>query len=131
MYHSSVRRLLRPVSVLLTLVLLQLVLVESGYACRMPSEGAVGSESMVDMPMPGGLGHSSSEPRQQDRQQAPCQFPWTQNGCQAMAPCTPAALTVASVATEPIARTHVALLRFEPLTPPSLSLAPELPPPRA
>jgi hypothetical protein len=130
MYHSFVRRLLRPVAVFLTLVLLQLVLVESGYACGVSSHGAVGGESMATMPMPGSPANASSEPMQQDHQQAPCQFPWAPNCCQAMA-CGQAALTTAPGAVEPIARVHIAALRLEPLAPLSLSLAPELPPPRA
>ncbi len=128
MYHSYVRRLLQPVAVLLTLVLLQLVLVESGYACRMPADG---DASMAGMPMPGSTRHSSSAPTKKGQPQAPCQFPWAPNGCQIMAPCAPAALTVASSTTTAAARVHVAPLRFEPLAPLSLSIAPELPPPRA
>jgi hypothetical protein len=48
-----------------------------------------------------------------------------------MAPCAPSALTVASTAIVPFVPPRVAPLQFALLTPPSLSRAPELPPPRA
>ena len=123
------RRLARPIAFLLTLVLLQLVLVESGYACRAPAGGSM--SEMAGMQMPAGPDHSSSAPRQQDHQDTPCRFPWAPTGCQTMAPCAPAALAVASadVVSGPQERTSPESLIV--LAPPALTSAPELPPPRA
>ena len=123
------RRLARPIAFLLTLVLLQLVLVESGYACRAPAGGSM--SEMAGMQMPAGPDHSSSAPRQQDHQDTPCRFPWAPGGCQTMAPCAPSALTVAStdVASAPSERNVLEPLVV--LAPPALTSAPELPPPRA
>ena len=124
------RRLVRPVAFLLTFVLLQLVLVESGYACRMPADVSGQGSAMAGMQMPGAGEHSPSAPTEQHQQKAPCQFPWAPGGCQAMAPCAPSALTVASTATLSFAPERPAPVQLALLAPPALTSAPELPPPR-
>ena len=124
------RRLARPFGILLTLVLLQLVLVESGYACRSTSMVGDGAAAMADMGMRASADHARTAP-QHDQPQSPCRFPWTPNGCQTMAPCSPAVLTVARTPSLAIAPELAMLPLFAPLMPPSLSRAPELPPPRA
>jgi hypothetical protein len=133
-YHSSVRRLYRPLGLLLAIVLFQLVLVESGYACQLPATGAMSDAGMAGMPMPAEQSHAPSAPTQQDphdQQHSPCQFPWAPNGCQTMAPCSPAAMTVPLATTVSPAPARIALLPLELLQPASPSRAPELPPPRA
>ena len=128
-YHKLMRRLARPIAVILSLVLLQLVLVESGYACRGPAAGP--ASDMAGMQMPGNTEHSPSAPTQQDQQDGSCRFPWAPTGCQAMAPCAPSALTVATanVASAPSERNALEPLIM--LAPPAVNSAPELPPPRA
>ena len=125
------RRLIRPFAFLLSLVLLQLVLVESGYACRTPMNAAMGGSAMAGMPMPGSANHSSSAPTQDDQRETPCRFPWAPNGCQAMAPCALSAVTVASTVIVPCTPARVAPAQLVVLAPPALTSAPELPPPRA
>ncbi|HWZ60908.1 MAG TPA: hypothetical protein VNW46_18125 [Gemmatimonadaceae bacterium] len=103
---------------LATLFLLQLVFVESGYACAMPATGSSAMASMPGMTMPA---HESK---------GPCRFPWAPDGCQSMAPCAPAALAVPghalAVAPQLVAAVPVLIVR----TPPSETAPPELPPPR-
>jgi hypothetical protein len=124
------RRLARSVASLLSLVLLQLVLVESGYACRMPTTGPVGASEMAGMQMPAGADHASA-PAPHDQQESPCRFPWAPNGCQTMAPCAPSALATASTGIASLAATRMAPAQLVLLAPTALSSAPELPPPRA
>lgn len=131
MYLSPVRRLVRPIAVLVILVLLQLVLVESGYACCMAPVGTAPGVAMADMQMPGSADHSPAAPTQPDEQQVPCRFPCALSGCQAMASCALPALTVASTANALFAPARVAPPQLVLLAPLSLSLAPEPPPPRA
>jgi hypothetical protein len=126
-----VRRLLRPIGILLTLVLLQLVLVESGYACHSAPGRDENATAMANMSMPASADHAAASPSQHNDQQSPCRFPWAPNGCQTMAPCSPAALSVARTPTLALASTFAVLPPFAPLAPHSLSRAPELPPPRA
>lgn len=128
LYH--VRCLIRPVSVLVTLVLLHLVLVESGYACRMTPADA-GRSSMAGMQMAGDEHATPDAPAQQDEQQMPCHLPWATSSCQTMATCAPTALTVASSATASVARTRLAPRTLKQLAPLSLTSAPDVPPPRA
>jgi hypothetical protein len=125
------RRLARPVAFLLTFILLQLVLVESGYACRMPATGSAGAQDMAGMQMPGSADHSPSAPAPQDQQQPRCRFPWAPDGCQAMAPCAPVAVTVASAVIASFAPAANSPEQLVLLAPPALTSAPELPPPRA
>ena len=123
----------RAVGTLLTLVLFQLVLVEGGYACLMPNAGsaeaAMAGMQMAGMDMSGDARQSS--PGQPEQERAPCQFPWAPAGCQAMAPCAPSALTVASAAIASFTPARAALPPLVVLAPPTIARAPELPPPRA
>lgn len=121
-YLLSMRRLFRPFGILLTIVLLQLVLVESGYACQMESKGVANGAAMAGMPMPNDGGRSHS----------PCQFPWAPSGCQLLAPCGAPMAVAEATSTEPqLTAGHIAPPVLEALEPLSLSVAPELPPPRA
>ena len=129
MYPSWVRFLLRPVGLLLTLVLLQLVLLESGYACRVEA-GTAPAETMAGMDMPGAPATHSPKEQRGGQPDGPCRFPWAPNGCQAMAPCAPAILLVARATDVSAMRTTPVSWTLELLVPPSVSRAPELPPPR-
>jgi hypothetical protein len=133
-YLPRVHRLYRPLGLLLAIVLFQLVLVESGYACQLPANGTMSDGGMAGMPMPAEQSHAPSAPTppdQHDQQHSPCQFPWAPNGCQTMAPCSPAAMTAPLATTVSLAPARIALLPLELLQPASPSRAPELPPPRA
>lgn len=124
-------RRVRPIAFLLGLVLLQLVLVESGFACRMPGDAAPGGAAMAGMSMNADAGVTTSRTAQHDRQEAPCRFPWTAAGCQSMAPCAPSAVTAASSTLAMLAPARVVPAQLVLLVPPALFSAPELPPPRA
>lgn len=110
----------------MAIVLLQLMLVVGGYACV----AGQGAASMAGMSMPT-ADASEHVPARKGQQDAPCQFPWAPGGCQTMAPCAPVAITVASSTGARIERAHEALQTLVLLAPSSVSVAPELPPPRA
>jgi hypothetical protein len=110
---------------LATLFLLQLVFVESGYACAMPTMGATAMASMVGMPMPA---HTARQAPTDSK--GPCRFPWAPDGCQSMAPCAPAALAVAAQVLTAAPQLVAAVPALIVRTPPSETSPPELPPPR-
>lgn len=130
---------LRRIAALFVVVLLaQLLLVESGFACQMPSmkrdaggamamsTGAIAGMDMSGMGMP-----ASPSDTGDPSDEAPCRFPWAPAGCQSMVPCGPAALAVLTPAlTVPKAAPGV-VLALAVLAPPSQARPPELPPPRA
>jgi hypothetical protein len=107
------------------LFLLQLVFVESGYACAMPTMGATAMAPMAQMTMPAHPGHQT--PTDGNK---PCRFPWAPDGCQSMAPCAPAALTTASVTLAAAPQLVAVVPALIVRTPPSETSPPELPPPR-
>ena len=113
------------------LVLLQLVLVESGFACRMPASGVMQGTAMAAMQMPGRQDHSPSAPSPRDETTVPCRFPWAPAGCQAMSPCALSALTVASTTIATFTLPRIVSPPLALLVPASLGEAPEPPPPRA
>jgi hypothetical protein len=114
----------RIMAALSALLLLQLVLVESGYACgRM--DGAQGA--MAGMSMPASVHVGAPVPV---GQQPPCRFPWAPDGCQSMAPCAPATIVPASQALSDPATPTAAIPVLAVLMPPSATSPPDLPPPR-
>ena len=125
----------RSVALTLILALLQLVLLESGYACAAMPSGQVADGAMASMSMPGMAmpeqANASDSPADAGGEQAPCTFPWAPNGCQTMAPCGPAAMVVATGGNTSDLAAHDGPLTLVELAPSSLSSAPELPPPRA
>jgi hypothetical protein len=124
------RRVRRPIAILMSLVLAQLMLVLGGYACVMRGSGAAMTASMPGMSMP--VTVEIAPTGTSNGNQAPCEFPWAPGACQGMAPCAPAALIVASTAPDVAGkRVPESALTLELIAPASLSLAPELPPPRA
>jgi hypothetical protein len=122
------RRLLRPLCAILMVVLLQLLLVESGYAC-LATGAAAGDNTMAGMAMPA-PGSGNSAPAEHGSP-APCRFPWAPNGCQTMAPCAPSVLAVGAMALPLPDVPHGTPVTREPLAHVSVSQPPELPPPRA
>lgn len=123
-------RFVRAAAGILVVALLQLVLLESGYACLAMSDGSAAGATMAGMTMPGESG-SSDRPAGDGQEQAPCEFPWAPNGCQSIAPCAPAAVTVASAPAVSAFLLHDAPMTLVQLAPAAPSRAPELPPPRA
>lgn len=101
-------------------MMLALVLVESGFACAMPEMA-----EMPEMAMPDGTAPAP------DDTESPCRFPWAPSGCRDMAPCAPAALVVATWQPQGRAPAHHAWWASPVLAPPSFDTPPEPPPPRA
>jgi hypothetical protein len=133
-----VDRLRRATAFTLTLLLIQLVLVGSGFTC-VTDEGDAGAAmadmGMADMPgmsMDGPVdadpGNPSSTSRHSDPE--PCNLPWAPNGCTLMIPCGPHAVTPqAQTIGESQPSTHADVAR-EIATPPSAIIALDTPPPR-
>ena len=115
-------------------LLLQLVLVGSGFACIMPKMDATHAAATANAaPMPG-MDMSTNVPSSTDGPvsgDAPCHLPWAPASCQPMAPCGPAAVTAPALTLLLPEVTLSEVARLVVLVPPSRSTAPELPPPRA
>jgi hypothetical protein len=129
----------RVVALLTGVMMLALVLTESGFACAMPSmaassEAAAAGSAMSDMggmrSMAGGR-ESADAPQSSHRDEAPCRFPWAPTGCQDAAPCGPAALVVAAWRPEVYGPERDVQRTATVLAPPSFDTPPEPPPPRA
>jgi hypothetical protein len=121
-------RRVRPLRAILVVVFLQLLLVESGYACLAQRTESDGSVSMAGMTMPEAVLGGSAPAAPGGR--TPCRFPWAPDGCQTMAMCAPAILAVNSMALPLPDVLYGTPVTREPLEHLSESLAPELPPPR-
>lgn len=128
----AVGRASRFTALVLSLVMVNLALIASGYACTV--RGMTDMSGMVTARTASASGAAVMQQKssQGDRQQSsPCRFPWAPNGCESMAPCGPAAL--AAWATLPNESVRV------PLSVPDGTIAllqtamsaPEIPPPRA
>jgi hypothetical protein len=116
----------RLTAALSALFVLQLVFVESGYACSM-SRMTGDTTSMAGMSMPPVAQTAQPAPAQQ---RSPCRFPWAPDGCQSMAPCAPATIVTASPTLSDPAAPVAAIPVLAVLTPPSTTSPPDLPPPR-
>lgn len=144
-YPSIMALARRLTAVLAMLLLTQLVLVGSGFACTMePMPGAAvpSTATVVDVEslqttgdcpeaMPSSAASEGAPPPESDQAPIPCPLPWAPAGCHGV-PCAPAAIT-ASASTTP-AHTGVWAAGSPALTalaPDSFVRAPELPPPRA
>ena len=140
MYLPLVPSALRRLAVLLSgVMMLVLVLAESGFACATPdmmapTPAGVRASAMAGMEEMAGMtdmpASPDGAPSQRDGE-APCRFPWAPSGCRDMAPCAPAALAVTAWQPEASARGRGVQRARAVLTPPSFGTAPELPPPRA
>jgi hypothetical protein len=114
-----------------TLFLVAFVLVTSGFACVVPAD----PQGMAAMRMT--TDHSEGQATAQNAApvhevpSAPCKFPWAPEGCQAMVSCAAAALASATTALDSGASVPERVIADARVTPPSVTTAPELPPPRA
>lgn len=140
-------RIRRITALVVSLLLAQLLLVESGFACQMPNMERDATSAVVSAGDMAGMDMSSMDMSSMDMSgmdmpgdahdtdgssdEAPCRFPWAPAGCHSMAPCGPAALAVLTPALTLPKATPVAVLALTVLAPPSQARAPELPPPRA
>ena len=129
------------VATLLSLSLgLQLALAAVGVTCVMPSGGETHSASagmaemdMAGMDMAGMTAGEGTAPSSHSHgpDGAPCDQPGTPEACQVMAPCAGAFVAVAPTRARPTADVPAAVLAVSVATPPSRTIPPELPPPRA
>lgn len=142
-------RLRRATALFMAILLTELLLVGSGYACTMPgSMGERGARAPGDVaprpaavttapaaaagddcpdPMPAG---SYSEERAPAPDQPTCPFPWAPAGCHGV-PCAPATLATAVSSPAGATASVVDQPSLSVLPPASVVRAPELPPPRA
>lgn len=121
MNHSS-----RLTGLFASMFLVAFVLVTSGFAC-----GDVGSSgTMVGMKM--GANHANNTNSPESKPPVPpCKFPWAPDGCQSMAPCSPAAVASATTNRHSIVAVPERMAAGRQITPTSIANPPELPPPRA
>ena len=114
----------------LVVILLNVLLVSSGYACATPMNAPTDGRGMNGMLM-GADAATLAAPSVPAPDKAPCQLPWAPDGCQSMVACAPVAVQSAAISfAAPVRRAAVALI-VDVATPESLTRAPELPPPRA
>ena len=109
----------------------QLILAGSGFACGMPTMshaqvGVATGAAMAGMEMP-----ASEQPTPSPSDEAPCHLPWAPAGCQPMAPCAPALMTSAMVTFDGPAPVVETVREQHAIAPPTRTVPPELPPPRA
>ena len=109
----------------------QLILTGSGFACVMPAMAhaeidAPTGAAMAGMDMP-----ASDRPMPSSSDDAPCHLPWAPAGCQPMAPCTPPVMTSAVVTFDAPAPVVETVREQHAIAPPTRTVPPELPPPRA
>lgn len=126
-----------------SLLLAHLAWLGSGIACDMATMGQAGGAAMAAMDMPvevAGVGAPRSDAAGMSRvpsgataehHHAPCDFPWSADGCRSTAPCAPMALASMSVSLRASDAAQPSVAAVGVLTPPSTMLPPELPPPRA
>ena len=132
-------RFRRATTFTLTLLLIQLVLVGSGFTCVGGEQDvgtAMATTGMADMPgmsMDGPMhtdagGLSSRSP---ESDSTPCDLPWAPSGCTLMIPCGPHAVTpqVQTIASRQTVN-HADVTR-KVATPASAIIALDTPPPRA
>lgn len=134
--HRPFRRVAALVS---SLLLLQSVLIGSGFACALPmpmgqptpagAELSTAMSDMTGMDMSGSQQQPSSKAPGSDG--SPCRLPWAPAGCQSMAPCAPVAIAETAEVASPLVRGAYSIAALDVLTPPSRSTPPELPPPKA
>ena len=131
---SNMRSIRRLAGLLSALSLVASVMVTSGFACELPGSAdhmagmAVASASNPSSPIASAGSIAGEAPAPAP---APCGLPWAPSACQSMVACAPAAVASQRIG---ISATPGVMLRVASaavLTPPSETIAPELPPPRA
>ncbi len=132
-------RFRRATAFLLTLLLIQLVLVGSGFTC-VESKADAGGAAMTDMGMADMPGMSMGGPTDAEgsapstspeSDSAPCNLPWAPTGCTVMIPCGPHAVTAQAQTIAGRQGATRADVTREISTPPSAIIALDTPPPRA
>jgi hypothetical protein len=130
------RPLYRLTGLISTLSLVATFLVASGFVCVSTESGThmadMAGMDMGNMPMEQHTSGTGSPPHDTpSTPPASCDFPWAPSGCQSMAPCAAAASVAQQVSLPDISSIvfHVASASIR--QPPSETIAPELPPPRA
>lgn len=129
---TSMRRIRAFAAVATAGLFFQVILAGSGFTCVMPvaahadKGAAVADRDMAGMQMPVS---DQSAPNSSD--DTPCHLPWAPAGCQPMAPCTPAVMISAMVTFDASARVVEAVREQYAVAPPTRTVPPELPPPRA
>jgi len=141
-----VNRIRRATAFVLTLLLIQLMLVGSGFTC-VPGEEVAGA-AMADTDMAGMSGMAEMAPMagmsanlpngepsgtssDSSRESAPCDLPWAPSGCTVMIPCGPHAVMAQAQAIAGRQVAGHADVAQEIVTPPSAIIALDTPPPRA
>ena len=127
-------------ALLFAVVALQLGLGGSGVACAMPAGGSnpataklstTSGDAMMGMPMPDASGSGERTPGQRQRDGAPCDQSLPTAACHGMAACTTAFLAMPAIGRDETTRLTVRIAIAAAVMAPSISTAPELPPPRA
>lgn len=106
------------------------LLVTSGFVCSVPGDAS----QMAQMPGMDMGGMSMPHAPAEEGAETPtssCEFPWAPSGCVSMAPCAPTAVAAQSVGLTEVSSPALRVASASPLAPPSETIAPELPPPRA
>lgn len=124
----------RALALLLSILLLHVTWVGSGYACVMPEMESQGAMDMTGMDMSGmdmaGMaGGGAGDAPSHDH--AACELPWSAADCQSLAPCAPVAIASPAQSLAMPEVDHAPVASQVALAPPSQVRAPELPPPRA
>ena len=121
----------RLIGLLTSLFLVAFVLVTSGFACM--TRGS--SDNMTAMAMTSGGTNGQATAQDvapvQKAPAAPCNFPWTPDGCQSMVPCAAAALASATSVLHRTGHVPERVMPGAAITLLSVTSPPELPPPRA
>lgn len=140
------RPLRRVTALALALVLVQLVLVGSGFTCVTGEENSdsamldMGAMGMGNMPPTAGMSAPRAESAGADRAPAsetptpssdPCTLPWAPSGCALMIPCAPHAMTAHGQTIGDAPGPSLAVVVREIGAPPSVIIALDTPPPRA
>lgn len=137
-----VARLLRSLTLVVSFAALQLTLLSGGPGCLMPTGGEVSGAMgpMAGMDMAGRAGSASASAATAagglsastaSSDSSPCGNATAPQRCPTMAPCLFAMVLPTADAESTSANDPSAVIVALALTPPSISAAPELPPPRA
>lgn len=119
---------------------LQLVLAGIGAACATPvgskqrspaAAMATSGNAMMGMHMPDAPGSGERMPGKHQRDNAPCDQSLPTAACHGMAACTTAFLAMPAIGRDETPRPTVRIAIDAAVMAPSISTAPELPPPRA
>lgn len=126
---TTMRSIYRLTGLVSTISLVATFLVTSGFVCGGanvdPHMGEMsGMADMADM-ADVDTGNVPGTPP------ASCDFPWAPDACLSMAPCAPVAIVAQHVVLPDVSSPRLYVSSTLVLQPPSETLAPELPPPRA